>query len=102
MFVSVVLDPGSIDTAKALVNLLTQMGFTKAQRSCYENMKVGIDDLATLKREIDRITDYYDSIRIYQFPVNDLFVITELKEKKWRKCQFKGNSTPSAAKRPAK
>ncbi len=91
MFVSVVLDPGSPDTARAMVSILTQMGFKKSQRSCYENMKVSVDDLAKLKREIDRVTDYYDSVRFYQFPVGGLFVITELKEKRWRKCQFQGN-----------
>ena len=98
MFVSVVLDPGSIDSAKALMNLLTQMGFTKVQRSCWENMKISTDDLARLKKEIDRITDYYDNIRFYQFPVNNMFVITELKEKKWRKCQFTGNPLPAPKK----
>ncbi len=105
MFVSVVLDPGSPDTARAMVSLLTQMGFKKSQRSCYENMKVSVDDLAKLKREIDRVTDYYDSVRFYQFPVGGLFVITELKEKRWRKCQFQGNPVaPSSTKgtgRPA-
>ena len=96
MFVSVVLDPGSPDTARAMVSLLTQMGFKKAQRSCYESMKVSVDDLSKLKREIDRVTDYYDSVRFYQFPVGGMFVITELKEKRWRKCQFQGNPAPAA------
>ena len=40
------------------------------------------------------MTDYYDKLRIYQFPINGLFVITEMKQKKWRKCQFSG-SAPS-------
>ncbi len=104
MFVSVVLDPGSPDTARAMVSLLTQMGFKKAQRSCYESMKVSVDDLSKLKREIDRVTDYYDSVRFYQFPVGGMFVITELKEKRWRKCQFQGNPAPAktAAKAAAK
>ncbi len=96
MFVSVVLDPGSPDTARAMVSLLTQMGFKKAQRSCYESMKVSVDDLSKLKREIDRVTDYYDSVRFYQFPVGGMFVITELKEKRWRKCQFQGNPVESS------
>lgn len=96
MFVSVVLDPGSIDTARALVELLSMMGFKKVQRSCWESMKMNNDDLSKLKREIDRITDYYDNVRFYQFPVNGMFVITELKEKKWKKCQFKdGPSSPT-------
>ncbi|MBQ3687939.1 MAG: CRISPR-associated protein Cas2 [Treponema sp.] len=102
MFVSVVLDPGSPDTARAMVSILTQMGFKKSQRSCYENMKVSVDDLAKLKREIDRVTDYYDSVRFYQFPVGGLFVITELKEKRWRKCQFQGNPVATGSRTGAK
>ena len=101
MFISVVLDPGSIDSARAIVDLLTQMGFKKVQRSCWESMKLDANGLADLKREIDRVTDYYDNVRFYQFPVNGMFVITGLKEKKWRKCQFKGNplATDSAGRK---
>ena len=51
-------------------------------------------ELVKIKKEIDRVTDYYDTVRIYQFPLDGMFVITELKQKKWKKCQMKGgNST---------
>ncbi|MBQ2601322.1 MAG: CRISPR-associated protein Cas2 [Treponema sp.] len=88
MFVSIIIDPGSIDTASSLVNLLTNTGFKKIQRSCWENPKVTENELSDLKKDIDRVTDYYDVIRIYQFPLNGMFVITELKEKKWKRCQL--------------
>lgn len=89
MFVSVIVEPGGMDSAKALVNILTMYGFKKIQRSCWECMSISEDTVSSLKKDIDRVTDYYDKIRLYQFPVNGLFVITELKQKKWKKAQFK-------------
>ncbi len=96
MFVSVVLDPGGIDSARALVNILTQTGFKKIQRACWEHMSVTEAVLSDLKKEIDRVTDYYDTVRIYQFPINGMFVITELKQKHWKRCQMKGSEVSSS------
>lgn len=106
MFVSIVLEPGSIDSARNIFTLLGHMGFKKIQKSCWENTSLSETDLTSLKKEIDRYTDYYDNIRIYQFPLEGKFVITELKEKKWRRCvlnsaQPKASGT-SAAKAAAK
>ncbi len=92
MFVSIVLDPGSTDSARSMVNILAHTGFKKIQRACWENMSLSESDLANLKKEIDRVTDYYDNVRIYQFPVDGMFVITELKEKKWKRCQMKAQA----------
>jgi CRISPR-associated protein Cas2 len=38
-----------------------------------------------LKRELDRLTDSYDTLRFYQYPMEDTLVISVLKEKRWRK-----------------
>ena len=57
-------------------------------------MKIKEEELISLKRDIDRVTDYYDKIRLYQFPVNGLFVLTEMKQKKWRKRQFSPVNAP--------
>ena len=89
MFVSVIAEPGSVDSGEALFSLLAQMGFKKIQKCCWENMRMSEADLVLLKRNIDNITDYYDTVRFYQFPVNGMFAITELKQKKWRRCQLK-------------
>ncbi len=86
MFVSVMLDPGGIDSAKALAQILARYGFKKVQRALWESTKLGSSQLAVMKREIDSATDYYDTLRIYQFPFEGSFVLTELKQKKWRKC----------------
>jgi len=85
MFVSVVLDPGGIDSAKALVSVLRQFGFRKIQRACWESMNITELQFDKLKREIDRVTDYYDTLRIYQFPLRGFFAVTELSRKKWRR-----------------
>ena len=85
MFVSVVLDPGSMESSKSLISVMTSFGYIKAQRACWENSAVSTAKLADLKKEIDRVTDYYDTVRMYQFPVDGAFVITELKQKKWKR-----------------
>lgn len=85
MFVSVVLDPGSIDTARSLSEVLASYGYTKKQRSCWEHNAVSDEQLTALKKDIDRVTDYYDTIRMYQYPVQDVMAITELTKKKWRR-----------------
>ena len=86
MFVSVVLDPGSIDTAKSLAVILKQYGFKKIQRACWESAVISEVQFVRIKQDIDRVTDYYDTLRIYQFPLKGLFAITELSKKKWRRC----------------
>ncbi|MBQ0052243.1 MAG: CRISPR-associated protein Cas2 [Treponema sp.] len=86
MFISVVLDPGGIDSAKAIAAILSRYSFKKVQKACWECMSLNESQLTVLKREIDGVTDYYDTLRIYQFPVNNNFAITELRHKKWQRC----------------
>ncbi len=104
MFVSIIVDPGSIDSARSIASLLVNTGFKKVLRSCWENAGITEEELTDLKKDIDRVTDYYDNVRMYQFPLNGLFVITELKEKRWRRCQLSGSSgakSSSVARRTA-
>src|SRR5574344_1319589 len=101
MFVSVVLDPGGIDSARSLVSVLVHSGFKKIQRACWESMSVTEAELTDLKKEIDRVTDYYDTVRIYQFPLNGMFVITELKQKRWKRCQMRSDSETARKTAPA-
>ncbi len=96
MFVSVVLDPSGVESAKALATILARYCFKKIQRACWECMSLNEQQLATLKREIDNVTDYYDKIRMYQFPVNNAFAITELHHKKWRRCVLGTSEQKSA------
>jgi len=85
MFVSIVCDMGNEDTRAALYNLLPQYGFERTQRGCFECASVSERDLASLKRDVDKITDSYDTLRIYQYPVDGTLAITVLKENKWRR-----------------
>ena len=41
--------------------------------------------LSRLKKDLDGIADSYDSVRLYQYPVEGTLAITILKEKKWRR-----------------
>lgn len=88
MFVSVVLDPSNVENARAEAAVLTRFGFNKVQRACWETMSLSENQLNLLKRELDSVTDYYDTLRIYQFPVNGNFAITTLNQKKWKKAVF--------------
>lgn len=85
MFISVVLDPGGVESAKALASILIQYGFTKMQRSCYECATFLEKNLNNLKKDLDRVTDYYDVIRMYQYPVDGMMAITTLNQKKWQR-----------------
>ncbi len=88
MFVSVVMDPGSMDSARNISAVLSNAGFKKVQRACWECPSVAKGMLVQLKKDIDRATDYYDAVRIYQFPLEGMFVVTELSHKHWKRYRF--------------
>lgn len=94
MFVSIVCDMGNEDSRAALYNLLPQYGFERVQKACFESAAVGERELASLKRDLDRITDAYDTIRLYQYPVEGTLVITVLKDNKWRRILVRDPKRP--------
>lgn len=85
MFVSVVCDLGSDDSRASIYGLLPQYGFEKVQRACFESTTITEKNLVALKRDIDKVTDFYDSIRIYQYPFEGHLVISTLKENRWKR-----------------
>jgi CRISPR-associated protein Cas2 len=85
MFVAVAAEFASDDHRKAGYLLLGQYGFRKALRDVYESTGCSEAALNRLKKDLDRIADSYDSIRLYQYPVDGTLAITVLKEKKWRR-----------------
>jgi len=85
MFVLVALDTGNEDSERVISNLLLRYGFTQVQSKCFESLKVSEKQLARLKLDIDRAADFYDSVRIYQYPMEETMVITSLSEKRWRR-----------------
>jgi CRISPR-associated protein Cas2 len=113
MFVSIALDPGSEGRAKELVDLLGQYGFDKIQRGLWESAFVSPETLTRLKKDLDRATDAFDRLRIFQFPVDGTLALTSLRDKKWRRMVARGMgaaprqipgppSGPRALSRPAR
>ena len=89
MFVSVVGEFSVDDHKSAVFHLLKQYGFKMVIKDVFESETINSQDLNRLKRDIDRVTDSYDIIRFYQFPLDDALAITSLKEKKWRRWKIK-------------
>jgi CRISPR-associated protein Cas2 len=85
MFVAVACDLGNADRLASVGNLLLQYGFRKLQQNLYESAVISEKSLQRLKKELDGLTDSYDSLRFYQYPLEDTLVVSSLKEKKWRK-----------------
>ncbi len=85
MFVAVACEFASDDHRRSGYDLLGQYGFKKVLRDAYETAALSEASLSRLKRDLDRITDSYDNIRLYQYPVEGTLAITVLREKKWRR-----------------
>lgn len=85
MFVAVVFELGSDDRRKDLHGLLRQYGFEQVYRDLYESVTAKESLLPRLKRDLDRHTDSYDRLRMFQYPLDGTLVITTLRNKKWRR-----------------
>lgn len=85
MFVAICCDLSSSDHEKKVIGLLGEYGFQRVQENVFEHTSMNDDYLKRLKRDIDRLTDSYDMVRIYQYPVENTLAISTLKDKKWRK-----------------
>ena len=85
MFVAVACDLGSKDHQDRVYSSLVEYGFKKVHEGLYESFTINDQGLLRLKKELDRLTDSYDGLRFYQYPMEDTLVISVLKEKKWRK-----------------
>jgi len=97
MFVSIAVDPGSEERAKELAELLIQYGFEKIQRGLWESTAVSPETLGRLKRDLDRTTDAFDRLRIFQFPVDGTLTLSTLRDKKWRRLIARGGGNPAPA-----
>jgi len=85
MFVAVACDLGNAEHLGRVGSLLLQYGFRKIQEGLYESTALTTAALQRLKKELDGLTDSYDSLRLYQYPLEGTLVVTSLQEKKWRK-----------------
>jgi CRISPR-associated protein Cas2 len=89
MFVSAACDYGNEDSRIKVDQLLLQYGFRKVQKNLYETTSLSEKNLARLKLEVDKLTDFYDTLRLYQYPMEDTLVITSLEGKKWKRSVLK-------------
>ncbi len=85
MFVAVVGEFSQDDHRVAAHTLFKQYGLTQITVSLFESHTIKENTLARLKHDIDRVTDYYDIVRFYQYPLDELFVVTALEKKRWRR-----------------
>jgi CRISPR-associated protein Cas2 len=88
MFVAVVCDFSNDDHKVRIKDLLLQYGLKQVIKNLFESTSLNETQLARLKKDIDRETDSYDSIRIYQYPMENTLVISEMENKKWRKLKI--------------
>jgi CRISPR-associated protein Cas2 len=101
MFVAIAVDPGSKERAKELADLLAQYGFKTVQKGLWESSKISPDTLIRAKRDLDKLTDAFDRLRFFQYPMEGTLVLSSLKDKKWRRMVAKNldsTETPAAPK----
>jgi CRISPR-associated protein Cas2 len=85
MYVAVCVELAGDDSRRTADALLAGYGFKRVLSGLYESLTVTDEGLARLKRDLDRATDSYDGVRLYQYPIDDTLVITDLETKKWRR-----------------
>ncbi len=85
MFVAVTCECSSDDHKLTIFEALRQYGFKMVLKDVHESTSISEISLNRLKKDLDRVTDSFDVIRLYQFPIDGTLAITTLKEKKWRR-----------------
>ncbi|MBN1685947.1 MAG: CRISPR-associated protein Cas2 [Spirochaetales bacterium] len=85
MFVAVAVEFAAEDHRTDVYGLLKQYGFSQVVNDVFESVSFRPELLPRLKRDIDRRTDFYDKVRMYQYPLEGVLVVTSLSDKKWRK-----------------
>ncbi len=100
MFVSIALDVGSEERARELASLLAQYGFEKVQRGLWESAFISPLTLNRVKKDLDRMCDAFDRLRLFQFPVDGTLVLTTLRDKRWRRLVARGGSEKPAPAQP--
>ena len=89
MFVSAACDYGNEDSRIRVDHLLLQYGFRKVQKNLYETSSLSEKNLARLKLDVDKLSDFYDTLRLYQYPLENTLIITVLEGKKWKRTVLK-------------
>ncbi|MCK7471093.1 MAG: hypothetical protein MZU95_10175 [Desulfomicrobium escambiense] len=57
-------------TPRRRIRLAASVRFREGERACFESARASEKQVAALAADIDKVTDYYDTIRMYQYPVD--------------------------------
>ncbi|MDR1278694.1 MAG: hypothetical protein LBK02_08080, partial [Treponema sp.] len=60
----------------------------------WDSATVSQETLNRLKKDLDRATDAFDRLRLFQFPVDGVLALSSLKDKKWRRMVARGGTAP--------
>ncbi|MBI9103448.1 MAG: CRISPR-associated protein Cas2 [Spirochaetales bacterium] len=85
MFVAVIIEMSNEDHEIAVDKILKLYGFKPNGKYIYESNTIGETTLTRLKREIDKVSDSYDIVNFYQYPIEGTLVVTTLAKKKWHR-----------------
>ena len=85
MFVSVICELAGKDKSDDITELMLQYGFDKVMNGVFETITLSERNLSRLKRDLDRSLDIYDTVRIYQYPMEKTLVISYLEAHKWKR-----------------
>ena len=85
MFISIVIEPVSMDSEKAIQKVVGEYGLKKVQKNVYESFEFPSKRLGNLKKDLTDVIDMDDKIRIYQYPLEKCFKISYIQEKKWKR-----------------
>lgn len=92
VLVTVVSEFAQDDHRIAAHELFRLYGLKEVMANVFESVTITENTLARLKRDVDRVTDYYDTIRFYQYPLEETLVISSLSKKRWRRTLVKCDS----------
>jgi CRISPR-associated protein Cas2 len=85
VFVAIACELVNEEHRSDVYSLLKQYGFSRVVGDVFESVSFRSELLSRLKRDIDRRTDFYDKVKMYQYPLDGVLVVTSLADKKWRK-----------------
>jgi len=85
MFIGINLDLASTDSKNSVLKILNEYGIKRTHDNLYESYDFPAIRLGNLKRDLTNCVDMDDSIRLYQFPLENTFKISSLQDGKWKR-----------------
>jgi CRISPR-associated protein Cas2 len=85
MFIAIYVDAAGQDSRKEIARVINEYGVKKVGPEMYESYEFLYKRVGNLKRDLTKCMDMDDRLRIYQYPVEDLYVISIYNNGKWKK-----------------